>query len=154
MEPDLNPAPATKRRRGAKLGSSNRRSHGFYQLKNILDGTGLDGRSVLYHALRLKEKELITALGGDPSPQERAIIGDTVKVMMYLSTCDNYLVQLKSFIRKSRPHPVLSVRLQLASHLRENLRLLGLKRQAKTMSLEEYVECKYGNGRPESEGEQ
>jgi hypothetical protein len=117
----------------------------------MIDHDNLDRRSSLYKALRLKEEELITALGGDPSPQERALIGDTVKVMLYLSTCDTYLSQVKSFIRKGRPHPVLSVRLQLASHLRENLKAIGLKRVSKQISLHDYVQQKYGNGESESD---
>jgi len=139
------PDPAVpKHAGGAPVGNTNRMSHGLYRYKTMIDGGGLDKRSSLYRALRLKENELITALGGDPSPQERALIGDAVKVMLYLATCDDYLSQLRSFIRKGRPHPVLSVRLQLASHLRENLKAIGLKRVAKGLSLEDYVNSKYG----------
>ena len=119
----------------------------------MLSGDNLDKRSSLHKALRLKEDELITALGGDPLPQERALISDAVKVMLYLSTCDNYLSQLRSFIRKGRPHQVLSVRLQLASHLRENLRTLGLKRRSVAVSLEDYINGKY-SGETETEPEQ
>jgi hypothetical protein len=122
---------------GAPKGSRNHLTHGLYAYKHMIDRDGLDKRSSLYKALRLKEQELIDSLGGDPSPQERVIITDSVKVILYLSTCDTYLSQLKSFIRKGRPHPVLSVRLQLASHLRENLKTLGLKRVEKTLSLDD-----------------
>jgi hypothetical protein len=108
--------------KGRPLGSRNHLTHGLYMYKHMLDHDNIDRRSSLYKALRLKEQELIDALGGDPSPQELAIIGDSVKVILYLSTCDTYLSQVKSFIRKHRPHPVLSVRLQLASHLRKNLK--------------------------------
>jgi hypothetical protein len=37
----------------------------------MLSGGRLDGRTSLHKVLREKEQELITALGGDPSPQER-----------------------------------------------------------------------------------
>lgn len=38
---------------------------------------------------------------------------------------------LKSLVRKGRVHPVLGERTRLAGHVRENLRVLGLKRVAK-----------------------
>src|SRR6266550_3224295 len=47
--------------------------------------------SSLFKALRLKEQEIITALGGDPSPQEQAIIADSVKNMLYIASLDNDL---------------------------------------------------------------
>ena len=48
----------------------------------MLNGDGLDERISLFKALREKEQELVKAPGGDPSPQEQAIIGDSVKNML------------------------------------------------------------------------
>src|SRR4030095_10606123 len=90
-------------------------------------------------AVREKEQGLVKALGGDPSPQEQAIIGDSVKNMLYIASLDNYLMGLKSLVRKCRPHPVLAIRTQLSAHLRENLKTLGLKRVAKPLSLTEIL---------------
>ena len=84
--------------------------------------------------------QLVTALGGDPSPQERAIIADTIKVMLYVGSLDVYLMELKSLVRKGRPHPVLDMRSKLASHVRENLKTLGLKRATKQVTLEDVLE--------------
>jgi hypothetical protein len=84
-------------------------------------------RTSLFKALREKEQELVKALGGDPSPQEQAIIADSVKNMLYVASLDNYLMGLKSLVRKGRPHPVLAIRTQLSAHLRENLNDVGLK---------------------------
>ena len=109
--------------------------HGLYTYKAMLNGNGLDERTSLFKALREKEQELVTALGGDPSPQEQAIIGDSVKNMLYIASLDNYLMGLKSLVRKGRPHPVLAIRTTLSAHLRENLKTLGLKRVAKSLSL-------------------
>jgi hypothetical protein len=56
---------------------------------------------------------------------------------------------LKSVIRKGRPHPIVDARTRLAAHRRENLRLLGLKRVAKTLTLNEILakdDDKPGNG--------
>jgi hypothetical protein len=82
-----------------------------------------------------KELELITALGGDPSPQQQAIIADSVKNMLYIGSLDNYLTGLKSPVRKGKPHPVLAIRTQLSAHLRENLKTLGLKRFSKALTV-------------------
>jgi hypothetical protein len=45
--------------------------------------------------MREKELELITALGGDPSPQQQAIIADCVKNMLYIASLDNYLMGIE-----------------------------------------------------------
>ena len=100
----------SKRGGGAPKGNRNAVKHNLYSYKAMLDGNGIDERTSLFKALREKEKELVTALGGDPSPQEQAIIGDSVKNMLYIASLDNYLMGLKSLIRKGRPHPVLAIR--------------------------------------------
>ena len=125
--------------RGGPPGNKKAVKHGLYAYKAMLNGNGLDERTSLFKALREKEQELVTALGGDPSPQEQAIIGDSVKNMLYIASLDNYLMGLKSLVRKGRPHPVLAIRTQLSAHLRENLKTLGLKRVAKTLSLNEIL---------------
>jgi hypothetical protein len=124
---------------GPPKGNQNAVKHGLYTYKAMLNGNGLDERTSLFKALREKEQELVTALGGDPSPQEQAIIGDSVKNMLYIASLDNYLMGLKSLVRKGRPHPVLAIRTQLSAHLRENLKTLGLKRVAKSVSLHEIL---------------
>jgi hypothetical protein len=124
---------------GAPPGNKNALKHGLHSYKALLNGNGLDERTSLFKALREKEQELVKALGGDPSPQEQAIIGDSVKNMLYIASLDNYLMGIKSLVRKGRPHPVLAIRTQLSAHLRENLKTLGLKRVAKTLSLTEIL---------------
>jgi hypothetical protein len=134
---------------GAPPGNKNAVKHNLYTYKAMLNGDGLDERTSLFKALREKEQELSSALGGDPSPQEQAIIGDSVKNMLYIASLDNYLMGLKSLVRKGRPHPVLAIRTTLSAHLRENLKTLGLKRVAKTLSLNEILtkdDDQQGNG--------
>ncbi len=116
---------------GAPPGNKNAMRHGLHHYKRLLSGDGLKRSTALYHALAAKEQELVTALGGDPSPQERAIIGDTVKTMLYIGSLDSYLMGLKSIVRKGRVHNALIERTRLAGHLRENLKTLGTKRVAK-----------------------
>jgi hypothetical protein len=55
--------------------------------------------------------------------------------MLYIASLDNYLMGLKSLVRKGRPHPVLSIRTQLSAHLRENLKTLGLHRRIKNATV-------------------
>jgi len=136
-----------QRARGAPPHNKNAVKHGLYVYKAMLDGNRLDRRSSLFKALREKEQELITALGGDPSPQELAIISDCVKTMLYIASLDNYLMGLKSLVRKGRPHPVIATRVQLVASLRESLKVIGLKRVSKTLSLHEIL------AQPDSEHE-
>jgi hypothetical protein len=130
--------PKQVRAGGAPKGSTNHVTHGLYMYKAMLNGNGLDERTSLFKAVREKEQELVRALGGDPSPQEQAIIGDSVKNMLYIASLDNYLMGLKSLVRKGRPHPVLAIRTQLSPHLRENLKTLGLKRRVKESDIKLY----------------
>jgi hypothetical protein len=123
---------------GAPKGNKNHFKHGLHTYKAMLNGKGLDERTSLFKALREKEQELISALGGDPSPQELCIIADSVKNMLYISSLDNFLMGLRSLVRKSRPHPVLAIRTQLSAHLRENLKTLGLKRRVKESPIKIY----------------
>jgi hypothetical protein len=124
---------------GAPPRNKNAVKHGLYAYQAMLNGKGLDERTSLFKAMREKELELITALGGDPSPQQQAIIADTVKNMLYIASLDDYLMGLKSLVRKGRAHPILAIRTQLAAHLRENLKTLGLKRVSKTLTLHDIL---------------
>ncbi len=122
--------------RGGPRGNEYAFTHGLYSLKAMLNGNGLDRRTGLYRALTAKEQELSIALGGDLSPQQQAIVGDTVKSMLYVASLDAYLRGLKSIVRKGRVHNVLIERTRLAGHLRENLKTLGLKRVPKDIPLD------------------
>ena len=93
----------------------------------MLNGQGLDRRTSLYIALRDKEEELADTLGGNPSPQQWALIVDTVKTLLYIGSLDDYLMGLKSIVRKGRVHNVLIERTRLASHLKENFKILGMR---------------------------
>ncbi len=122
---------AGKPARSGPPGNKNAMRHGLYSLRAMLNGDGLDRRTSVYRALTEKERELVSALGGDPSPQERAIIADAVKTLLYIGSLDAYLMGLKSIVRKGRVHNALIERTRLAGHLRENLKTLGLKRVPK-----------------------
>jgi len=122
---------AGKRARSGPPENKNAIQHGLHHYKRLLSGDGLKRSTALYKALRKKELEFGSALGGDPSPQERAIIADTVKTMLYIGSLDAYLAGLKYLVRKGKVLNVLMERTRLAAHMRENLKTLGLKRVPK-----------------------
>jgi hypothetical protein len=136
------------------VGYKNHLQHGLYTLRSMLKGDTLDKRTSLYRALAEKERELVVALGGEDnvSPQERIIIGDTVKHMLFMASIDSYLLSLKSLIRKGRLRAVVPERTRIGAHIRENLRTLGLKRVSKELSLSDYIEQKYGDGKEDQDG--
>jgi hypothetical protein len=98
--------------------------------------TAACSRTSLHRVLREKEQEIITALGGDPSPQEKLLIADTVKTLLYVGTVDEYLMSLNGgIIKGGKVVPVVESRTSLAAHLRRNLEALGLQRRVKERSL-------------------
>ncbi len=118
---------AGKQGRSGPPQNKNAVRHGYYAYKSMLDGQGLDRRTSLYIALRDKEEELAETLGGNPSPQQWALIVDTVKTLLYIGSIDDYLSGLNIIVRRGRVHNVLIERTRLASHLKENLKILGMK---------------------------
>jgi hypothetical protein len=122
-------------------GNTISRKHGLTTLRRLLDGPKLDGRTSLYKVLREKECELIASLGNDPSPQERLLIADAVKTLLYIGTLDEYLMSLDGgIIKGNKVIPVIESRTQLAAHLRRDLEALGLKRIAREASLQDLID--------------
>ena len=63
----------------------------------------------------------------------------TVKKLLYRASLDNYLMGLKSLVRKGKAHPVLTMLLQLDGQIREDLKTLGLKRVSKQVSISDLL---------------
>ena len=123
----------------AAKGNTLATKHSVYYFQRLLNGK-LDHRTRLNRVLREKERDLIAALGGDPSPQERILIADAVKNILYIGTIDEYLMSLDGgIIRQFKVIPVVDTRTKLASHLRDNLRALGLHRRVKQVTLTEML---------------
>jgi hypothetical protein len=144
-----------KRTRGGQKGNTNPAIHGVYALMRWRRRHGLpDGRTVFGRNFREREKEYKDALGGDLSPMLATLVEDTVWQDFYVATCDQYLSQLKQFIRKGKAHPLVEVRVKLSNSRRENLKLMGFKRAAKEVeSLENYIQRKYSHDRADDAGE-
>jgi hypothetical protein len=136
----------------APKGNKRAVKHSLHTYRRMLSGTKLDGRTSLHKVLREKENELIAALGGDPSPQERVIIADAVKTMLYVGTLDEYLISLDGgIVGKGKVIPVVDTRTKLAGHLREDLRALGLKRVSKTLTVNDLLNGR-DDGVPDTTG--
>lgn len=136
-----------KKAKGAQRGNMNSAVHGVYALMRWRRRHGLpDGRTAFGRNFREREKEYTQALGGDLSPMLATLVEDTVWQDFYVATCDQYLSQLRQFIRKGKAHPLVDVRVKLANSRRENLKLMGFKRTPKEVeSLESYISRAYGN---------
>jgi hypothetical protein len=124
---------------GGPPGNQHAKKHGVRALQAARRVGKIDKRTSFGQAFERRKREYVAHLGGDVSTMELAIIEDTVWTDFYVMNYDVYLSSLKSTIRKGRPHPIIDARTRLAAHRRENLKLLGLKRVAKTLSLTEIL---------------
>src|SRR5262245_38772178 len=126
--------------KGGPPGNQFALKHGVRGLQNKRKHGKLDKRTSFGRAFEARKREYIAHLGGDKlSAMELAIIEDTVWTDFYTMAYDVYLSGLKSVIRKGRPHPIIDARTRLAAHRRGNLQLLGLKRVAKTLTLDDIL---------------
>jgi hypothetical protein len=125
--------------------------HSLHVYRRMLNGTKADKRTTLFKALLEKERELTVALGGDPSPQEKLLINDTVKTILYVGTLDEYLMALNGgIVLGGKDIPVIESRTQLAAHLRRNLEALGLSRRVKAATISDLLN---NPDEPQPEGE-
>jgi hypothetical protein len=102
----------------------------------------VDTRTAAAKHLIAWRDELITALGGDPSPQQLAIIELCTRARAILDHVDNYVLSLDSLVnrRAKKLVPIVSQRTALADHLSKLLAQLGLARVPKPIqSLQEYI---------------
>lgn len=144
MEATTSLEPSQKRTGGRKApggppGNQHAQKHGVRGLQIARRIGKIDKRTSFGQAFERRKREYIAHLGGEVSAMELAIIEDTVWTDFYTTNYDVYLSSLKSVIRKGRPHPIVDARTRLAAHRRENLKLLGLKRVAKTLTLNEIL---------------
>ena len=115
---------------GQVFGMDKRAKHGAYrELKK------LDGRSREVRFVAEVESALATALGGDPSVQERLLLRRVAVKSMRLALMESELLKGSSDVSETLARDYL----RWSREIREDLRLLGLKRRAKPLiNLEEY----------------
>ena len=124
---------------GGPPGNQHAKKHGVRGLQIARRVGKIDKRTSFGQAFERRRREYVAHLGGDQlSAMEQAIIEDTVWTDFYVTVYDVYLAGLNSVIRKGRPHPIVDASTKLAAR-RENLKTLGLKRVAKTLSLSEIL---------------
>lgn len=147
-EIDKRPVP-----RGGQVGNKSGSKHGYYSLVALRKEGKKDLRRRFWRVFEERKGEYTSALGGDVSTQELTIVEDTVWADFYIAAFDSYLSQ-RNIIRKGRPHPCFEVRIKLAAHRRENLKLLGTKRRVKEMTLQDYLQGLSGGEEDSGEGHQ
>jgi hypothetical protein len=135
---------------GGPPGNMKAAKHGVYSLTAARRRGRIDKRTSFGKAFERHKAEYVAHLGGDQlSAMELAIVEDTVWTDFYTAAYDAYLSSLKSVILKGRPHPIVDARTRLASHRRENLKTLGLRRVTKSLTLNEILtkdDDQQGNG--------
>ena len=122
---------AGKRGKSGPPANVNATKHGYYMLRAMRRGGKLNGNEAsraFNRAFNGRVREYSTALGGNISPQETALVVDTVWLEVYMASLNAHLGQLKRLVRKGKPHAALEVWMRLLGHRRENFKALGLKR--------------------------
>jgi hypothetical protein len=105
----------------------------------------VDRRTAAARHLLTWRSELVTALGGDPSPKQLALIELCTRARAILDHVDNYVLSLDSLVNKRgrKLVPIVGQRTQLADHLSKLLAQLGLTRIARdTQTLEGFLASK------------
>jgi hypothetical protein len=116
-------------RKGGRLANTNAVKHGAY---GDLSKRNLDQRSKLARALREVEGELVDAVGGDPSPQEKILID---RVVFKLARVTLFEAETLTGGNGADEHY-----LAWSNSIRLDLQAIGLKRAPKPVpSLQEFL---------------
>lgn len=130
-------------------GNRGNTKHGLYHRQRMLMERGLDaidGRTTTGRALAKWREDLVRDLGGDISTQQQALLDLAVKSKLLLDSVDAWLLVQPSLINKRKRSllPVVIQRQALADALARYLAQLGMERRQKQVSLEDYINEKYG----------
>ena len=125
-------------------GNKNNLKHGYYSLvKMVRNRRGaLDRRTILGKMVLETVRQLETDLGGDLSTAERMLVADVALDTLLLQALNNEVADASPIIQGKdglKAHPVYQLRAQLVAQRRETLKLLGIKRVSKTLSLQEIL---------------
>ncbi len=125
--------------RGVPPGRKNALKHGYYSLLKLIQSRhgALDKRTVLGKMVVETANQLTADLGGDVSTAQKMLIQDVAIDTLLLQALQARLDVVP--IRKGRIHPVYTLRAQLIAQRRDHLKLLGIKRVTKTLSLQEIL---------------
>jgi len=125
---------------GGPPGNQKGLKHGYYSLVRFIKrrGGALDKRTILGKMVVETVRQLEADLGGDVSTAQRMLIEDVALDTLLLSGLNKKIADVLP-IRKGRVNPTYALRSQLVSQRREHLKLLGLKRVVKPVSLDEIL---------------
>jgi hypothetical protein len=115
--------------------------HGAYSLLAIRTKEDRpDPETELGEAFRAAEDEYLKDLGGveNVSRAMRNLVNDSVWCDLLIATMDFQLEDRRQLIRKSRPHPIIELRMRVATHRRENYRVIGLERRSKQLTWDDF----------------
>ena len=134
-----NPAGAKRGNKNAKGGKANLK-HGYYSLVKIIRNRrgALDRRTILGKMVLETVRQLETDLGGDLSTAERMLVADVALDTLLLQALNNEVADSSPIIEGKdglKAHPVYQLRAQLVAQRRETLKLLGIKRVSKTLTV-------------------
>ncbi len=136
---------------GGPVGNRNNLKHGYYSLIRLVKNRrgALDRRTILGKMVLETARQLEADLGGDLSTAERMLVADVALDTLLLQALNNEVAGAQPIIEGKdgmKPHPVYQLRAQLVAQRRENLKLLGLKRVTKQVSLTEILAAEDANG--------
>src|SRR5215471_7609693 len=125
---------------GWPVGNQKQLKHGYYSLVRFIKkrGGALDRRTILGKMLTETEQQLEVDLGGDLSTAQRMLVEDVALDTLLLRGLNKKIVDVMP-VRKGKSHPVYQLRAQLIAQRREHLKLLGLKRVVKSLTLTEIL---------------
>jgi hypothetical protein len=140
--------------RSGPPGNKNHLKHGYYSLVKLVKAKGgaLDRRTILGKYVVALEQQLTSDLGGDLSTAQRMLLRDVALDTLLLEGLNRDAVAYLP-IRKGKIRPVHTLRAQLIAQRREHLKLLGIRRVLKTVSLNELLaepqsDEQQANGKP------
>jgi hypothetical protein len=127
------------------------KTHSMALLKRTIDevasrgGRIIDARTRVGRAMLAWRAELVQDLGGQGqlSTQQTAIVDVAVRTWLLLDSVDSWMVRQPSLIdkRKRALHPIVQQRTQPADALVRYLTALGLKKQSRQASLQEFLKA-------------
>jgi hypothetical protein len=139
---------------GGPAGNKNHLKHGYYSLVKIIRNRrgALDRRTILGKMVLETARQLETDLGGDLSTAERMLVADVALDTLLLQALNNEVADASPIIEGKdglKAHPVYQLRAQLVAQRRETLKLLGIKRVSKALTVADML-----NGQDETPASQ
>lgn len=121
---------------GGPVGNQKGLKHGYYSLVRFIRKRGgtLDKRTILGKMVLETACQLEADLGGDLWTAQRMLVEDVALDTLLLRGLNKKIADVKP-IRKGRINPAYGLRAQLIAQRREHLKLLGLHRRTKTVSV-------------------